>query len=429
MTVCVSIAQFPVHGAFFLADDHEAHGGLRRLLRLFRPALRDCGVLDGALPADGSFVLLSGAPWWSRLESLLARGVPAERIVLFVPPAGDYCGYLDFFAPLMEGVRSTGGGFVVGWEALHARLRQNRAAAIGKMGRMLLEPDRCFSARPPRGEEWRAVERVEASMEPEQARSYRANWDMGPLEWVRRFVERAFNHVQYFDHVRLAEDAVVVNCGLATGWEMPMLLACLNRGGKVYCIDPTGERYLASEPKAVIDGHRDQVVVVEEALADFEGRVGGEIKGDMAFIGTGGGDADGFSCTTLDRLVDRFGIDRIDLIKIDIEGSEAAALKGMSESIRRFRPQLAISVYHRPEDLWELPDFVLGLVDGYTTFVESYCYNRSETIAYLIPNERLAQSPSWGIPGVAASPIRLEVEGERGDRLAWVGKWLMGRRG
>lgn len=46
--------------------------------------------------------------------------------------------------------------------------------------------------------------------------------------------------------------------------------------------------------------------------------------------------------------------DEIDLIKIDIEGSEQSLLQGAFETIKKFRPILAISIYHSPEDFFDI---------------------------------------------------------------------------
>lgn len=45
----------------------------------------------------------------------------------------------------------------------------------------------------------------------------------------------------------------------------------------------------------------------------------------------------------------------VELIKLDVEGAEAAALRGAMETLERCRPAMAVSLYHRTEDLWQLP--------------------------------------------------------------------------
>ena len=56
--------------------------------------------------------------------------------------------------------------------------------------------------------------------------------------------------------------------------------------------------------------------------------------------------SDGVPVYTLDEIVDTLGLDRVDFIKMDIEGAEPEALKGAERTIVRFKPKLAISVYH-----------------------------------------------------------------------------------
>ena len=56
------------------------------------------------------------------------------------------------------------------------------------------------------------------------------------------------------------------------------------------------------------------------------------------------------SVTTIDRIVRDFDLPSVDFIKMDIEGAEREALVGGMETLRRFLPRLALSVYHLPDD-------------------------------------------------------------------------------
>ena len=88
--------------------------------------------------------------------------------------------------------------------------------------------------------------------------------------------------------------------------------------------------------------------------------------------------------TRIDDLVIGGEIAKIDFIKLDIEGSEMAALRGATASIHRFRPKLAISIYHRPEDFYEIIDFVADLGLGYKLYLEHYTIWDEETVLYAI---------------------------------------------
>ncbi len=62
--------------------------------------------------------------------------------------------------------------------------------------------------------------------------------------------------------------------------------------------------------------------------------------------------------TTIDKIVAELKLDRVDFIKMDIEGSERRALRGGIETIRRFRPHMAISVEHGPRDAEGIPALI-----------------------------------------------------------------------
>ncbi len=59
----------------------------------------------------------------------------------------------------------------------------------------------------------------------------------------------------------------------------------------------------------------------------------------------------------------------VDFIKYDVEGAEKEALQGSAEVIRRDRPELLVSLYHRSEDLYELPLLVHTLCPDYKLYV------------------------------------------------------------
>jgi FkbM family methyltransferase len=71
--------------------------------------------------------------------------------------------------------------------------------------------------------------------------------------------------------------------------------------------------------------------------------------------------------TTIDEMVRDLKLERVDYIKMDIEGAERPALVGATGTIRRFRPRLTISMEHRYDDPKSIPKMVLSLWSGYRT--------------------------------------------------------------
>ncbi len=69
---------------------------------------------------------------------------------------------------------------------------------------------------------------------------------------------------------------------------------------------------------------------------------------------------------------------------MDIEGSELKALEGATETIRKYKPKLAICVYHKPEDIIEIPKKILELNPNYKLWLRHYSYVDTETVLYAI---------------------------------------------
>ena len=69
---------------------------------------------------------------------------------------------------------------------------------------------------------------------------------------------------------------------------------------------------------------------------------------------------------TVDGLI---GDGALDFIKLDVEGAEAAALRGAEKTLIRTRPALLVSCYHRSEDLFALPLLLSKLCPGYRLYL------------------------------------------------------------
>lgn len=71
-------------------------------------------------------------------------------------------------------------------------------------------------------------------------------------------------------------------------------------------------------------------------------------------------------------------------IKMDIEGSELEALKGGMQTIMRNHPKLAISVYHKPEDLFEIPLYLNSIMPEYKLYLRAHKLNSCDLVLYAI---------------------------------------------
>jgi FkbM family methyltransferase len=85
---------------------------------------------------------------------------------------------------------------------------------------------------------------------------------------------------------------------------------------------------------------------------------------------------------SIDYLVSTGEIDKIDFIKLDVEGAELESLRGARESIVRFKPKLAVSLYHKPNDLFELILYIKDKFPFYSCYVNHYSIHMEETVLY-----------------------------------------------
>ncbi len=86
-------------------------------------------------------------------------------------------------------------------------------------------------------------------------------------------------------------------------------------------------------------------------------------------------------CVSLDELIE----EKVSLIKLDIEGSEADAILGARKHIQNDTPKLIISGYHRPGDLWKLPKLIFEMNNRYDLFIRHYSQTVYESVFYFIP--------------------------------------------
>ena len=85
-------------------------------------------------------------------------------------------------------------------------------------------------------------------------------------------------------------------------------------------------------------------------------------------------------------LDDDLAEEQVTFIKMDVESAELNALKGAEKLIRANRPKLAICVYHKPEDILEIPEFIINLNLNYRLYLRHQSYTMFETIVYATPN-------------------------------------------
>lgn len=89
--------------------------------------------------------------------------------------------------------------------------------------------------------------------------------------------------------------------------------------------------------------------------------------------------------TTIDGVVRELGLQRLDVIKMDVEGAEVRALRGARETLNRFRPRLAVATEHTSDYIQNNRD-VIATVSEVAPFYRHRCgYCRLDRSGVIIP--------------------------------------------
>lgn len=190
---------------------------------------------------------------------------------------------------------------------------------------------------------------------------------------------------QYFpdDIICLQEQETFVNCGAYHGEDVVTFIECLqnnkiNEYKKIICIEADKEN--CSEMKEVLSGYKN-VEIISAGVWDKDGTLymnAGHGRSSCISRGRGGIE---ISVKAIDNIL--MG-QEVTYIKMDIEGSELKALHGAAESIKKYKPKLAICIYHKPEDLIEIPQYIQSLRGDYKFFIRNHNPHAIETVLYAV---------------------------------------------
>ena len=202
--------------------------------------------------------------------------------------------------------------------------------------------------------------------------------------WLGNIAGTYFARQYYHPDVHIQSGDVVVDAGGCFGDTALAFAVEAGHEGRVISFEPNADNLrvlhanLARNPAL-----SNRVTVLEQAISDQPDLVlAFQAQGAASHINSSG---DGTVRTeTLDRLVERGFVDRIDFIKMDIEAHEAAALRGAQTVLREFKPRLAIAAYHRRDDLLSLSELIVELQPGYELRLDHITTGHSETVLFAV---------------------------------------------
>ncbi len=101
-------------------------------------------------------------------------------------------------------------------------------------------------------------------------------------------------------------------------------------------------------------------------------------------VGGGGRISKDGGSMILGESIDNVIKEEVTFIKLDVEGAELRTLMGAAETIKKYKPRLAISIYHKPEDIYEIPLLLMEYRPDYRFYIRHYTSYIWETVLYAV---------------------------------------------
>lgn len=194
-------------------------------------------------------------------------------------------------------------------------------------------------------------------------------------------LKQMFNR-QYFDLPALyhVEEEVFVDAGFYDGISAAnFILWAKNKYNKIIGFEPDYINYRKYKENAEINSKLqlfNACIWSEESLLGFN-----QTGQSSSTINNTKGCNVNVQAHALDNIITEYPIS---FIKMDIEGAEKAALLGAKKTIQTYKPKLAICVYHKKEDILEIPNMILSMNPEYRLFLRHYSLRDAETVLYAI---------------------------------------------
>ncbi len=193
------------------------------------------------------------------------------------------------------------------------------------------------------------------------------NWYNFDFANLSEIMEKKFPHYFDLDLITNTKILTFVDIGAYTGDTIKDFLTTYNEEyKKIYAYEMTEESMKKLKENVYM---YPRIIYKEKALSDFVGK--GTINVNDVSSSSNQiikDDEGNILVTTLDEDID----EKIDIIKIDIEGGEYNAIKGMTKHIEEDRPILLLSIYHGFNDFIRIWEYVYNLKVEYEFYLRYY---------------------------------------------------------
>ncbi|MDD4892868.1 MAG: FkbM family methyltransferase [Candidatus Rickettsiella isopodorum] len=198
-----------------------------------------------------------------------------------------------------------------------------------------------------------------------------------------QFIQKAYEYNAL--NIRVKRGDVVIDAGACYGETAIYFAQSVGPDGKVYCFEFSKPNLDILYKNLNLNlNYNKRINVIEKPLwsqsdIDVGSNNGG--PGNQVILASKPNDIK-VKTISLDDFDHLSNLKRIDFIKMDIEGAELEALMGAKNVLKKYKPILAISVYHKVTDCYKIPKYINSQNLGYKFHFAHYSVHNEESVLF-----------------------------------------------
>lgn len=170
----------------------------------------------------------------------------------------------------------------------------------------------------------------------------------------------------YKNILNLSDDEIYMDLGAFNGDTVSEFLSNVSSYRKIYAAEPDIKNFTKLENNTQ---HLRNIECLNVCISDNCGEITFSKHGGRNSNADKNGNT--VKCMTVDSIL---GDNDVTYIKFDVEGLEKEAIDGAEETIKRCKPKMLVSCYHRSEDIFAIPLQILSIRDDYKVFIRHNPY-------------------------------------------------------
>jgi FkbM family methyltransferase len=203
---------------------------------------------------------------------------------------------------------------------------------------------------------------------------------MSKIRQDMKYLPPVFDKTQYFpsDIIQFSENESYMDCGAFIGDTIEdFLKASGGKYDKIWAAEPDRNNY-KKLTTYLSDAKLTYIKAINKGIYSYSGKLPfAETANMLSMI-----DEKSDNYIEVDTIDNITGGEPVTYIKFDVEGAELEALKGAAQSIKKYKPTLGISIYHKERDLIDIPLYIKQLVPEYKFYFRVHKKLAIDTVLY-----------------------------------------------